>query len=141
MKQVKSKLWLPTLPNDCLKENLLLKGYRSLNNGFKKKTKKKREIQLLLTLGKGGVGGTAPFPEADWGTVVGLPILGSQCSHSWVGRPGTQERCRGNTRGRAVGRNDFTQRGRILQQTEIAVHRAHVVANVRVHATHGRILA
>lgn len=51
MKQVKSKLWLPTLPNDCLKENLLLKGYRSLNNGFKKKNKEKERNPTASDLG------------------------------------------------------------------------------------------
>ena len=30
--------------------------------------------------------------------------------------------------------------GRVLQQAEVAVHRAHVVANVRVHAAQGRLV-
>lgn len=92
-------------------------------------------------MGEGGVGGTASFSEADGGAVVCLPMLGSQGGHCWVGGPSTQERRRADAGGRAVGWYYLTERGGILQQTEVAVHGAHVVAHVRVDATHGGVVA
>lgn len=85
---------------------------------------------MVLTLSEGGVGGTPSFSEADGGAVVRLPMLGGQGSHGWVGGPCTQERRRGDGGGRAVCRYHFTERGWILQQADVAVHGAHVVAHV-----------
>lgn len=93
-----------------------------------------------LTLGEGGVRGAASFSEAYRGSIVRLPVLRSQGSHCWVGWPGTQKRC-SYARSRAVGWYHLTEGGRVLQQTEVAVHGAHIVANVRVHAAHGGVVA
>lgn len=104
--------------------------------------KKRQKLTLVvLTLGEGGVGGTASFSEADGGAVVRLPVLGSQDGHCWVGGPSAQERRGGDAGGGAVGRYHFTERGGVLQQAEVAVHGAHVVADVRVHAAHGGVVA
>ena len=48
-----------------------------------------RKTLVVLTLGEGGVRGTASFSEADGGPIVRLPVLGGQDSHRWVGRPST----------------------------------------------------
>lgn len=95
---------------------------------------------VVLTLGEGGVGGTPPLSEADGGAIVRLPVLGRQDGHCLVCGPSAQERSRRNAGVRAVAWNKFTERGGVLQQAEVAVHGAHVVADVRVHAAHGRVV-
>ncbi len=69
---------------------------------------------VFLTLGEGGVRGTASFSEANGRAVVRLPVLGSEGGHRWVGRPSRHKRRRGDTGGRAVGWHYFTERGGIL---------------------------
>ena len=64
-----------------------LSPYREAVDHVKCPKKNNNLTSLTLTLGEGGVRGTASFPEADGGAVVRLPVLGSQGSHSWVGRP------------------------------------------------------
>lgn len=91
-----------------------------MESGGKKRSN--RLTPVVLTLGEGGVRGTASFSEADGGAVVRLPMLGSQGSHCWVGGPSAQERRGADAGGRAVGWYHFTKRGGILQEAEVAVH-------------------
>lgn len=96
-----------------------------------------------LTLCEGGVGGAAALPEADGRAVVGLPPLGAQGLHGGVGRPLAHEGALGHVGPRAVGvgQDHLAERGGVLQQTQVTVQGAHVVAHVRVHAAQGRVVA
>lgn len=96
---------------------------------------------MVLTLGERGVGGTASLSEADGGAVVRLPVMRCQDGHCRVGGASAQERRRGNAGGRAVGRHHFPKGRGVVQQAEVTLHGAHVVAHVRVHAAHGGVVA
>lgn len=96
-----------------------------------------------LTLCEGGVGSAAALPEADGRAVVGLPLLGAQALHGGVGGPLAHEAALGHVgpRTEGVGQDHLAERGGVLQQTQVTVQGAHVVAHVRVHAAQGRVVA
>lgn len=96
-----------------------------------------------LTLCEGGVGSAAALPEADGRAVVGLPLLGAQALHGGVGGPLAHEAALGHVgpRTEGVGQDHLAERGGVLQQTQVTVQGAHVVAHVRVHTAQGRVVA
>jgi hypothetical protein len=96
-----------------------------------------------LTLCEGGVGSATALPEADGRAIVGLPPLGAQALHGGVGGPLAHEGALGHVGPRTVGvgQDHLAERGSVLQQTQVTVQGAHVVAHVRVHAAQGRVVA
>lgn len=104
---------------------LLCLGVMIMKTGYEQSSYRCRGV----TLGEGGVGGSASLAEADGGAVVGLSFLGAQGLHGRVGRPEPDERG-GHPGGLVAVQHHFLQGRGFSQEFEIPLDGSHVVLGV-----------